>query len=340
MGDTFKFYLDFAGDIFVAEEIEATPDTYGIVTYYQAAGVEDAKIKMYTSEDKTKTYTAEDEAVDALVTAAGVTKGTSNTVGNKLISYSLDKDGVIDAIDPVVASTAAVGSTITSKLFTASGEGIFYFTKDTVVFVVDNADSTDIWMTDVASLEETTTATAYFLANEDKEVVALFVNSLDAGASADSSYGVFHSSVKTYDEGLEDAVRKLKGFVDGNAFTTNTNDAAVATTVVTGAAYKVEYDADGYIDSVTLIQSTDDGAKTGTWMTTTVAGFGVDETVIVTSDSGTVELDDAVVVYFYDQDDEVYEVSKASSIKKGDYVVFYEVDKNDNTTQDIVIFTR
>ena len=336
VGDTFKLFLDGYGDIYAAEEIEATPDTYAVLTYYQTAGIEDAKVKLYTSEDKTKTFAVTDDVADDL-DGASITNGA---VINVLIGYSLDKDGVIDSVD-LTAANAAAGSTVATKTFTVGGTS-HVFADTVTVFTFDGVD--EYGLSKIGELESTLTAAATYILS-DNEVVAMLVSDVDAGASADDTFAVFNKSIYTYDATQEDTVDKVTGFFDGVAATKNANneDVVTAAAVQTGL-YKVEFDADGYIKVVTAVTDGSDYKVVGDFTSATaIDELSKSKTVVsLTGSALAYELADDVVVYEYDADAEEYVLSRVSALRVGYSVLLYNTDYDggDDEEIDVVIFQK
>ena len=332
----FKLFLDGYGDIYAAEEIEATPDTYAVLTYYQTAGIEDAKVKLYTSEDKTKTFAVTDDVADDL-DGASITNGA---VINVLIGYSLDKDGVIDSVD-LTAANAAAGSTVATKTFTVGGTS-HVFADTVTVFTFDGVD--EYGLSKIGELESTLTAAATYILS-DNEVVAMLVSDVDAGASADDTFAVFNKSIYTYDATQEDTVDKVTGFFDGVAATKNANneDVVTAAAVQTGL-YKVEFDADGYIKVVTAVTDGSDYKVVGDFTSATaIDELSKSKTVVsLTGSALAYELADDVVVYEYDADAEEYVLSRVSALRVGYSVLLYNTDYDggDDEEIDVVIFQK
>jgi len=334
------FYLDADGAIFDFDGTSSV-DTYGVVKDSVAASsFDNLKLKLYTSDDATKTvYLSEEDPADIDWTTKASTAVTTTAVSTgALIGYSLDSNGDVDAIDNTVKMFADQTKFKSSKVV-----GTYSIDPDCVVFTYVGSATTNTGDYDVVKLSDidagdvisTTASPAAYILNEDGDVAAMFISSAFADATDDAIYGVINGRTATTTDG--DAVYKFTGFIDGTAFTYKTDD----NTGFDGwtkqfGVYAITLDGS---DQITKIAELDkDGVDAGKDVSYLLNTSGFAEIVTDLSSSNTViktatdkyTADDKTVVYKYDADDKDYTVSKLSAIDEGDTVSLYDTKGDDN----------
>ena len=348
------FYLDVDGAVFNFDGT-AKADTYGVVKASESGdSFNNMKIKLYTSEDSTKTlYLSEDDPYDIDWTTTGatatlVTAGAAGVSEGALIGYSLDSDGNIDTIDNTVVSTASIVFKSAKVLGTetiASNCVVFTYNLATTAafgsFGAFGGDSADF---DVASLKDidadtnvaSATQPAFYILNDDGDVAALFISDEFADTESDAIYGVINGRTATTTDG--DDVYKFTGFIDGTAFTYKTDDRGNDGNHVGGynglagvfGVYAITLDGSNAItkinDLTTAYSAVDDSGIIDSGI---IADLGSDNTVVTIGTTKTVVADDAVV-YKYDTDDEEFVVSKLSAIDEGDTIALYDTKGEDD----------
>lgn len=344
------FYLDAFGQIYDFDGT-ASVNTYGVVKAATAeTSFDNYKIKLYTSDDATKTlYLSEEDPADIdWTTTASTTIGavTPSATGNGgLIGYSLDSNGDVDSIDNTGAQFTSGDTFKSSKVV-----GGMSIDSACVVFTYDgtsaNADTSSY---DVATLGDIDAGTviangtyeAFYILNDDGDVAAMLISSTFANADNDDVYGVFNERKTTTTDG--DPVYKFTGFIDGTAFTYKTTDDTNTESGATGSygslagvfgVYAITTDANSEITKIAalgdvvledasglLVDGSVDAAGE-------VTALGSDNTVFTIGGEKFVAEDDAVVYKFDDVDDE-YTVSKLSAIDEGDTVMMYDTKGSD-----------
>ena len=351
-GSTYDLYLDAWGCVYDADKTAGNADTYGIVQAATAqTSFDNYKVKLYTSEDATKTlYIAEEDPKDIDWTTTGATTIGAVTTG-ALIGYSLDSNGAIDAIDNTVKTT-------TSTSFKYKGSGViggFSVADNAVAFtykttIANSADYDVIKIADIDSDTVLTTSTlaAYYILNDDGDIAALFVEETLADVCTDAVYGVINKRATATTDG--DDVYKFTGFIDGAAFTYKTDDQI--NTGVTGhtafdnfagkfGVYAITLDAG---NTITRIKDMDPYAKgdSGYINAATeevVKDLASGNTKITVANGSVWPVSDKAVVYKYDTEDKEFTVSKLSAIDKGDSVMLYDTEGSDSDgIADVVIY--
>lgn len=332
VGDTFKLFLDYNGNIYDAEQVDGTPDTYGVIKDFDNT-IDGNRIKLHISTDSTKTFTIDDDET-GYATATGT-----------IVAYGLDKDGVIDAIENGLTLTTSAGLiklNARSIDGTSGGAMVSYpVASDAVAFVA--ADTADLAagevdrITTFEKLEKETllaTSGAVQVYVKDGKVVALF--GVFNGGSADEVYGVFSVNGTTVNPDSDDKVSKLEGFIDGASVTKigTKKFAASAIDVDDIGLYKVDLDADGYVTKI-AVQSVD---ETGTIDKLSNSK----KSIKFTGDDKYYDLADKVTVYEVTLDGgnvDKYASKSETSLKVGQTVYLYDTD-DDEDGFDIVIFVK
>lgn len=351
------FYLDYDGKVFDFEGTTGSADTFAIVKAGEdETRFDNMKLKLYLSDDSTKTLYLEDAAdeVDwttapgmslAAATAAAMTTG-------ELVGYSLNSDGEIDAVD--VSATSGSINFQSTKVLTFGGNS-YSIDSDAVVFTY-NTSITATGDYDVATLADvikgTLTGTSYMILNGDGDVVALFIEETNVDVDDDDVYGVFNtrSSIKVGD----DQAYKFAGFIDGTAFTKKTDDRDSAFNGKAEAfgVYKITVDANDVITDVARLTDTSDttnGLKLKTSSADGRSGLilaaalitdtNSDKTIITVTGGAKYTIADDAVVYKYDADDKEFSVAKVSNLRTNYTVALYDTKGEDaNGVASVVIY--
>jgi hypothetical protein len=352
------FWLDANGAIYDFDGTTST-DTYAVIKAAEGGtGFDNIKLKLYKSDDSTTTYYfAEDDARDiewttnsnihlTAVTSTALTTGA-------LIGYSLDSDGNIDAMN--VSTEALTAPTFQSTKVLKNGGISYKINSDAVVFTYGSGGMTDTGNYDVCDLADVDTGTlseTTIILDDDGNISALFISEANADVNQDDIYGVFNKKYSTTDDD-DDAVYRFAGFVDGTAFSYKTDDE----TNVTGLSYANLVDNDHQfgvyaitLDSSDLITevnalaysttlATDEASGMITQHASTLNDLDEDNTIMTFTDGNKYTVADDAVVYEYDEDDEVFTVSKLSSIDDNDTVSLYDTKGDDaDGIASVVIF--
>ncbi|WP_027400295.1 S-layer homology domain-containing protein [Anaerovorax odorimutans] len=352
LDDSTKLSLDAYGYVYDVDSSSSTPDKFAVTkVFVTPAGVDNAKAKIYTSDDATKTVTFEDwnaEDIDFTnnVSAPAITAGA-------LIGYDVDAEGIVDTLDLTAVHPAS--AELQSSKVLKIGAGYLDIAKNVAVFTYTGATNAAIDLSttelDVVNISDIDTGDVfsndfqYIYNSSDKEVVAILVNDTYNNGGSDDIFAVLNSATKVKDG--SDTVQKLVGFVAGKDYTKNADsDSALSTAdfnaVPTIAAlYKIEETGSGDVKTATLV-----GAPNGDEACMLAGGtngllvtdVNSDRTV-VTVTSGGVEskytVEAGAVVYKINMKDsntavDYYEVSKLSSLKRNANVWLYDTKTGDD----------
>lgn len=338
VGAEVKLYLDFEGKVFDWESTAATADKYAVAKFYQSAAIDDAKIKLYTTEDSTKTFNIDDDA-DVTGTPMAV-----NTEAAVLVGYALDKDGKIEALDfaATKVSSAAVVTLQSVSVINIDGQ-TKVVAKDAVVFT--NATTAAVGDLDLTTIDKVANDenlnglnVFQYITNTKGEIVAMVIDADAASKTDTEAYGVFHKVTDALNSS-DDTVQRLQGYVDGTAFDKQTTKSNTFTGVITTVAlYTVEFDADGMVKVTTPVTATAAG--------TTIAAINDARTAVqaITTGGAWYALASDVVVYEVtdrDTSDIEYRVTSVNSLRAANnYIMWlYDTDK-DNAGYEVIIFAK
>ncbi len=348
------FYLDANGEVFDFEGTTGNADTYAIVKFAQGEGADNAKLKLYTSDDSTKTYTFADSIAktDFVVTTGGIATNFAGIAVGDLVGYSLDSDGGIDTVDltaKVYTTTDGTTSYQSTKVMTVDGTSRS-IDSNAVVFTYSGPSASLATADfDVAKISEvkkgsvvSTTEDAIILMNDDNKVVAMLISENFVDADDDDVYGVFNTrnNAKTGD----DEVYRFTGFIDGNTFSKKTDDRSngtaddplntVSFNSLVGAfgVYKITVDVNDVITKVEALVTPkviDD--KSG-YVATNVVIDSLNSDRTVVTEKTTLKkytIADDAVVYKYDASKKEYSVAKLSNLRKDYTVSLYDTKGSD-----------
>ncbi len=345
VGNTYKIIFDTFGYVYSSEEIESTPDLYGIVIAASNGGsTRNPEIKLFTSDGETTTFDVnidEDDTEDALlkdgVWGSYITTnftpdgsgGYSTPSQIIAVSYELNPSGKIDKLTALITDNTqkADDKSYSGKSEKWNGNGfkssgvIFYIADDPAVAstgsitgLVNDGD----W--DVLDkLEDDDEYTAlYALDDGDIEVMVI----LD-GTSNDEYFAVTGVS------DIDDDKAEVEGFIDGKAVTKISeakNSEALNDKSEDNFVYVVSYSA-GEINKATMVRTgtalediVEYGYEHGIVTDTENNGFDVTADAVETY----VELADDVVVYeikFIDKEPVDIEVGDTNDIDKDDFII-------------------
>lgn len=337
VGTDVELYLDFEGKVFDWDTTAATADKYAVAKFYQSAGIDDAKIKLYTTEDSTKTFNIDD---DADVTGTMAT-GTDASV---LVGYALDKDGKIETLD-FTATTVPAATVVTLQSVSVINIGgqTKVVAKDAVVFT--NATTAAVGDLDITTLDKVANDedlngldVFQYITNTKGEVVAMVIDADAASKTDTEAYGVFHKVTSVLNSS-DDTVQRLQGYVDGAAFDKQTTKSNTFTGVITSVAlYTVEFDADGMVKLTSPVTATAAGA--------TIAAINDARTAVQANTTGGAwyALASDVVVYEVTDpgtSDIAYRATSVNSLRAANNYVMWLYDTDtDNAGYEVIIFTK
>jgi hypothetical protein len=331
VGTDYDIVLDAYGEIYDADETSNSTDTYGVILATEAAGIDDARVKMYLSTDETKSfYVDEDE-----VTAPGTT--------GVAIGYGLSSDGKIDAIDDAITADNATMSGV-KTLYVSKGAvtSKYAIASDAVVFTMDAAGDCDISSIGKVDLNETlkpATQNFSFILNDDDEVVAMVVNSNAASRDADDVYAVVNAITEVWNETDEETVNEIAALVDGAEIVKQATNDTIGDGTDGLGLIKITYDGDGFVKTATNAGITSSGAFVFDKLNT------AKDSILGTNTNWYDVNADKLFVYekTYDNngDFDAYVKSTLSKISDAADVVVYDTDSDDGEEgYEVVIWTE
>lgn len=355
-GDEVEMNLDAYGDVYEFDIVSSTPDTYGVVIGYNFAtnNIDDTKVKLFTSEDKTTTFTVVGNSDISITTGDAITTTALNAgslTAAELVGYGLDKDGSIETFDGTAVTDAAF-NLVSAKVLSIGGT-TYPVNNDVVVFAYDSVGDdysvVNIDKVDTGALSQLNVSVSAIL--DSGKVVALLIDEDDADKTSDDVYAVINGFDSVYDAELDDNVFNLVGFAGGAAIDKNTDSDAVAFTTATAgfdttvALYNIVYDGDGYIKTITA------SAGAVGYANMTIAAISNDKHTVQlgTTTAGVwAEIADTAAVYEVTDlgvaADQAYKVSSINSLRASSPAVTYTIwlfDTDDDTDgADVVIFTK
>ena len=343
IGSTYAFTLDAWGFIYDADKTSGATDKYGIVKAIEAAGVENFKVKLYTSEDATKTFTFADDTDEIDWTSDSATT-IDGIVTGALIGYSLDSNGNIDSVDNTYTTFPAAQVVIQSSKVIKLGASLKAYSIDEncVVMTYDgNMNNPDGVATRNDLDPGAATGTVAVILNGDGEVIALYIENDAARSYDDMIYGVINKRTTTKNSDGE-TVYKYTGFIDGTAFTYLTVESGDKIDAGQFGVYGFELDSKDAINDITDLTKNSqeyDGTNHGSnkdgyngWITRSfvIGDTNSDKTVITSTDGKTkFTIDEDTVVYKYDAKDDEFSVSKLSSLRKNYIVSLFDTKGKD-----------
>jgi len=351
VGDEGIFYLDYAGKIFDFDGTTNTADTYAIV---KAVGDEtnfdNAKFKLYLSDDSTKTlYFADDIAdIDWVTTSSAYYTTFSSITAGALIGYGLDSNGDIDAVDLTAAKYDTNTSFQSTKVMVVGGASKS-IDSNAVVFTYAGSNNFESGDYDIANLNEvkkgsivSSTQPAFVLINEDGKVAAMLIEESFVDVDDDDLYGVFNTMLQA--KTGDDPVYRFTGFIDGTAFSYKTDKrTGFADYTKSFAVYTITVDANDVITNVaelrltTPLASEKSGIITPLDTNVEIESLNSDRTVITAVGGAKYTIADDAVVYKYD--DDKFTVAKLSNLRKGYEVKLYDTKGSDaNGIASVVIY--
>ncbi len=331
-GDEVRLYLDYSGDIFYIEVIDADADLMGIVidVARNESGLNgnDGKVKMFLSDGNTRTFSIDDDDLDGndfndMLADGSITAGA-------IVYYGLNNDGQLDALEPADAADKRTASgDITSRGY-FDGRRI---ASDAVIFTADRVSSGSV---DVAESDwdDELGVGKYdnLLGKDDVSAVYYYDSSVgtiqwivvEGGTTSDGIFAVYNG----YASIDGDADYEVYLMVDGTA-TTYESDERGNTLVGNNpdeTLYEVTLDSNGRVDKLEPVSADlDEDYATATC---DVLSTNRIRNSVVTSGDDTYTLDSEVIIYVWDEDDEEWRRGSTSAIRnEDDYqtVYFYDV---------------
>lgn len=335
------FYLDYKGEIYDFDGTSGKADTYGVVKSADplTSNALDRRVRLYTSDDSTKTFTADDVKDMDWITRTGGPATASAIAQGALVGYSLNSAGEIDTFDVSKFDSNNVDFRSTKVL--KLNNTTYNIDKDAKVFTYSGSTfASDIDSYDVISLEEVnkgeiaTTGALASVILDDKDVVALLIHEKYADTEDDAIYGVLNSRTNAKDSS-GDPVYRYKGFIDGTPFSLLTDGTSGFNKDFTGAfgVYAITKDATGAvtkIEEMTAAPKTEKGKEASGIILAAekITDVNSDKTV-VTTDTGKYTIADDAVVYKYDKSDKEFETAKLSALRKNYTVSLYDTKGDD-----------
>lgn len=241
LDDTAVLSLDAYGYVYDTDATGGTPDKYGIITAFDnAKSIDNAKAKIYTMDDSSKTLTFDDWKDVKFTSQSGVkavkfsNADRPTTIATpSLIGYDVDKSGDIIKLDYSAAKPMKDIVLQSTKVLKIGPNKYLDIDKDVVVFSYSGTTMTKDTDYDLSSIKDvdtnkdlnTVSGTAVqvqYIQNDDGDVVALFVNDEFTSGSNDNVYAVINSVTKTKDG--SDDVQKVVGLAGGKDYTAITDD--------------------------------------------------------------------------------------------------------------------
>lgn len=336
VGDEGTFFLDYEGKIFAfVEEGEGTPGNYALVLkvtngYQTTPGgtvLADPKVKVLTAEGEEVTYEL-DLDLNVVDDESGQTIEVLLEKGD-VIEYDLDKDGVIDELDPVVFDS-------TTPRAIATDVNSFNLASNAVIFNVPDGDVDDAAVIGADELDDD--ILAYRYRNDDGDIEVLCV--IEGGAEVEGIFALFTKDDAdenyAWDEDEEEEVIVYTVYVDGQkveylkhedfdfdgADEIEDDDFYIYELKLSGGKLKDVFYVDNYVE----------GKADGNRVTKSITDADTEETYFLADD---------VVVYVlkWDADDAELEFSKVGSksdIRNKDFVA-YDIDDEPDGDYDIVV---
>lgn len=306
--------LDAFGYVYDFEATGGIADNYALVKAYEDkdSTFDDSRVKMYTSDDATKTYTFADKN-SKVFTSGSAFDEIATPYG--LVAYELDKDGYVDTLDTNSASDALVK--LQSAKVLIVGTKYLNVESDAVVFAVDGDDYSVGTVADVkkgVDLVDGSYVAASYILNKDGKVAALLVDEYFFEGGSDDIFAVINT-VNNVKDG-DDTVDKISGLIDGKEFTKQANDDYLANAGKTSVKlFAMKVNGNDVITEVAPFVATDDTDSHVITTGAVVAKVSSDRTVL-TFGTGANEVKNTI-----DEDAVVYEaVMKADGVTVDKYV--------------------
>lgn len=356
-------YLDAYGDVFYYKSTGGLVDKYGTVTLYAGEGIDNAKAKIYTSDDTSKTFTFNSLDKVTWTSTSGVSDLPATAASAPaLVGYALDANGNIKSINSAVTKFYSSGGAITTYSAILKSDRVLevkngtstsvYYTVDTDVKVFTYTGSNP-YTIDVAKVADIKTAVdlssagAFSYILDGSTVKAFLVKSTEVKGATDKSYGVLNTITDTMDGTTP--IQKLVGFIDNAAVTKNTDAAGVVSDsgeLATGAALIFTVNNSGVVTNAIVFPQYTAAGASGYLVNNgaVVSDTNDDRTVLTITSSGikyTVAANAVVYKMTLNGDGtlDAYAQSSLSNIKVGSQVWLYDTKGTDaNGTANLVIF--
>ena len=351
-GDVVVLTLDAYGDIYDAEIVSGQKN-YAVVVDVADGDTslngKPALVKLFLADGTVKTYEIAKD-IKGFTTAPATTIDIDEAVltAGAVVKFSLDKDGVIDA----VATTAAV---TTTKGISAKGT----FNGKTILqnAVIVNFDGTSGAAVSAKSDSDKYALGAYATLLDTDSVDATYVTTADGReiefimlydfATVEKVYGLFNGWA--YVDGDYDY--KVTVMVDGNAkdydATTAGKTVAASASTSTGALYELVFDASGAVKGANLVNNnaTDKIATIGSvaYTTTTAVDGKYLVTDADTASEAVYTLSEKVIVYKWDADNGAWAVGRTRDLHNttgGAIINMYSINGEDDAIFDIVTIRK
>lgn len=348
-GDDVKITVDPFGYVYDIDTT-STADSFAVIKGQDTTDpLNNDKVKLYQSDDATKTYyLADSDDMSYSKVGAATTSGMSysSLTTGALIGYGLNKDGDVDTLNLNVVSASGVAAYLQSAKVLKVGAATFPVNSDAVVFTYDGS-SYDL--TSVSNLKLGSTndlkinaSMQYVLDKDGNNVVAMVVNATADGKSNDDLYAVVNSL--TYKANADgDTVQRVVGFANGAALDKLTDKKArVATTFTTVGAYIFQVDSNGVINNEKAASSGAVATAVGV-----IQDLNSDNTAVKIGGTWYSLANDAVVYEATTKDSNAkvdeYALSRAGAMRAATNYVAYLYDFNtddDHEGSEVVVFIK
>ncbi|MEI8216408.1 MAG: S-layer homology domain-containing protein [Eubacteriales bacterium] len=217
VGDTGTARLDYAGDIYDWTVSNSSTGNYALVIDYSTTTVtafNAQKVELMTKDGTDSTFELDDATV--------ATFGVGHITYGDLVTYSVNKDGVIDEMTnvPVHALTTPTDVSVSGSIVdnkTIDPAAVVFTVSGTTVAARGITSTYDV--ATLADIKDTTLVGAYYTYDGESKIQVLIVRAQDAGNA--NSYAVINTTGTSINAD-GDKVIKVSGFMNGKAFTAKT----------------------------------------------------------------------------------------------------------------------
>jgi hypothetical protein len=331
LGDTGTAYLDYFGEIYAWDPEDSSVGNYALVLAASDAEntvLDKDRVKLLLADGTSKVFNAKESAYG---TVSAITTGA-------LITYSVDKDGVLTKINVqsvLTTTTAAVTGKLNAAGTIFDGKAV---SSKVVVFTFDGTDYDVAKLSDVTrddSLKAESNYVGTFTPADGSRIEVMIIDADSVGGRS-SVYAVLNSLKAAWNDD-DVKVQYVSGFADGKAFTAWTEADGEFTTLgfADATIYKLKVDSDGVVTDSEKVTTTK-GSLEAYWDGNLDAKDG---TYLIQVDGVWTTIDSNAVVYQLDTVNKKYILRSASSLRVDDMVYLWQADK-DSEVYDIVIYIR
>ena len=216
VGDEATLYLDYAGKIYVTDEVESD-SSYGIVLVAPAKDGDDTfggsyKVKLFTEKGEAEVLTIKNDTLGKDLADLSLAAGT-------LVEYKLNADGKVSAMEAAPNANNPAGSKYNNGVIDGK-----ICADDMVVFVKGSraADKADTY--DLAKAENITDAitAGSYCTNNDSDITAILVD--ESATNSSDLFGFLNSRAEIKND-KDEPVFEVTGVANGKEITEQTDDA-------------------------------------------------------------------------------------------------------------------